>query len=127
MQKSSLGVLTAIALFLGGCNFASSRYEYKVDCKNVDVFDFNLQGSLIKYKITGYLEQDSEVYVQSYDEDNVQSWSGVYLKKGIVNHEDGFETYASKGRVIYIPKRDKDQYYSRKNDKLVIQIQTAYD
>ena len=127
MQKSSLGVLTAIALFLGGCNFASSRYEYKVDCKNVDVFDFNLQGSLIKYKITGYLEQDSEVYVQSYDEDNVQSWSGVYLKKGAVNYEDGFETYASKGRVIYIPKRDKDQYYSRKNDKLVIQIQTAYD
>ena len=127
MQKNNLGILTAIAFFLGGCNFASSRYEYNVDCKNLDVYEFKLKTSSIKYKITGYLEEDAEVYVQSYDEGKPQGWSSVYLKKGIVSHADSFETYASKGRLIYIPKGNTNRYYFRKKDKLVVQIQTAYD
>ena len=127
MQKSNLGILTAIALFLGGCNFASTRYEYKVNCKAPDVFEFKLRGSFIKHKITGYLEEDAEVYVQSYEENYPRTWDVVYLKKGIVNYESSFETYAPKGRIIYIPVGNRSTHSLSKKEKLVIQIQTAYD
>ena len=129
MQKSNLGVLTAIALFLGGCNFASTRYEYKVDCVQPGVFEFKLRGSFIKHKITGYLEEDAEVYVHSFEDDDGHNhgWVMVYLKKGVVNYEGSFETYAPKGRIIYIPVGNRSTHSLSKKEKLVIQIQTAYD
>ena len=124
MQKNNLGILIAIALFLGGCNFASSRCEYKVDCKNLDVFEFELRESIIKYKITGYLEEDAEVYIQSYEDDYGHNYEVAYLEKGIINYESAFETYAPKGRMIYIPK---GEHILKEKEKLFIEIQTVVD
>ena len=128
MQKNNLGILTTIALFLAGCNFASSRYEYKVDCKGPDVFEFKVKGSFIKYKVTGYLEKDAIIYVQSFNEDETTELYFVgSLEKGIVNYEDSLETYGSKGRIIYIPKERRYARSISEKEKLVVQIQTAYD
>ena len=126
MQKSNLGVLTAIALFFAGCNFASSRYEYNVDCRTIDVFEFKVKGSYIKYKIMGYLENDATIYIQSFNEDETTEVYIVdHLEKRVVNCGQPFgDTYGSKGRIIYIPK---GEHSLSKKEKLVIQIQTAYD
>ena len=127
MKNSNLGIAVVIILLLFGCNFASTRYEYKVDCVQPGVFEFKLRGSFIKHKITGYLEEDAEVYVQSYEENYPRTWDVVYLKKGIVNYESSFETYAPKGRIIYIPVGNRSTHSLSKKEKLVVQIQTAYD
>ncbi len=126
MKLSYLSIVVIFFLLIG-CNFAKNHYEYKVNCKGPDVFEFNLKGSFIKYEITGYLEEDADIYVQSFSDEHNGVWDLVALKKGNINHKSVFETYEPRGRIIFLPKGDRSIHYNSKKEKLTVKIQTGYD
>ena len=129
-MKQRLSLLFIVFL-LTNCNYFSSKNTFNINCKTPDIHEFYLQNDFIKFKIVGYLEEDATIYVQSFDPNRPAVggiWGVVELKKGKVNHEEGFETYDPQGRVIYIPKRD-DRYTHSKSTKehLAVYINTGYD
>jgi len=79
-------------------------------------------------KLQGMLEEDAEIYVQSFYKDGSgDGWNIANLKKGTVKYGYSSETYAPKGRVIYIPKGNRQIHSFSKKEKLTIKIQTDYD
>jgi hypothetical protein len=85
--------------------------------------NLNLGVHLLNNRISGIIEKEATIYIQSYNSKDKET--SVYviipLKKGKMNDTGSFETYASNARILYAPT--KHGVYSK--DSLNIHIETG--
>lgn len=133
-MKKYLTLLLLVLLM--GCTPAKTIHNFKVNCLRINVFDFHVNHTFLRFKITGFLEQDAEIYIDTFDKQGEGYVGGaenfvIPLKKGEVNINRSIECYYAQGRVIYIPTslfpfRD-DKVENSKKDSLLVQVQMGYD